>query len=219
VFSFIPFVEQSGCIEEITAQLNTTGIHRNKVLEEKLLTCSSDDFLDLTEFTLQDQDVPIIIQRAVREKRCKSISLSKNNLTPSGAKMLIDELIDTNNTTLRGLILKGNCALGDQQTQEVVRLLTSDYPVLIELSLSKGAVTDEEIILLCRTLQKNVTLQYFYAPINEEITDACIDSLIEMLQNNKTLQGLYLPLCSLSDDGRNHLKQAVKDRKRFTLLV
>jgi hypothetical protein len=219
VLSSKHFFGQNSCVKEGTAQLNGVSLHRNAVLEEKLTACSPNGYLDLTELNLQDQDIPTIIKRAVRERRCKSISFSKNSLSSAGATMFVNELIETNNTTLKGLFLKGNSSLGDHQAQEVARLLTNDYPTLIELSLSKGALTDEEVILLCRALQRNVILQHFYAPINVEITDACVDSLIEMLQNNKTLQGLYLPLCSLSSDGRNRLKQAVKERKGFTLIV
>ena len=195
------------------------SIHRDITLEQKLTLCSLTGYLDLTECELRDEDIPTIIQLIVRERKCKSLSLSKNSMTSFGAKIFVDELINTKNTTLKGLVLEDKCSLGDCQSQEVARILMSGYPPLREIYFSKDALEDDGVILLCRVLQRNITLQYFYALMNMKITDACIDSFIQMLQSNKTLHGLYLLLCSLSEDGKRRLEEAVSDRKRFILLI
>lgn len=196
-------------------------------LEEKL----ADDqelgaigILNLGEMNLTDKDVPLIMERAISEKKCIGLILRDNDLTSSGVKTLVDEFLSVK-SKLKFLSLSNNLKVGDLGVEHVARFSKANR-WLTFLSIPHTGMTDRGVQILADILCDNddeapkTSLEKLHISFNKAITDESLPILLEIIQKNQTLKLLYIQNCSLSDAARRRLRKAAskKKSKKFHLI-
>jgi Ran GTPase-activating protein (RanGAP) involved in mRNA processing and transport len=193
---------------------------------------------------LTDADIKIVIQQAIISKRCRSLSLVCNGITPKGASFLADALC--NNTTLHELWLYTNHvsdvglhylaqALTVNKTLTKLGLAANDItnagvPHLVEmitknrtltmLGLAMNKIGDQGVRMLANALaQQNTSLEILALDRNELVGDASVDSLIHMIKRNRSLKELWLNGCSLSEKGQKRLQEVAESKKDFKVVT
>ncbi|CAF4461137.1 unnamed protein product [Didymodactylos carnosus] len=156
-----------------------------------------------------DEAIPLIIRRALREKKCRDLELNGNELTGEGARLLCDEL--KTNTTLMSLDLGWNKGIGDEGVQHLSNMLTVNR-TLTDLRLSGTGLTDRGVELLCTSLRTNTSLERLSLDRNRFITDTSVDFLISMLRENHTLKVLIVDGCSFTEEGKKKMKKTFKGK-------
>lgn len=189
-------------------------VYRNVKLEETISQCQSKGSIRLSEMNLTDQDMPLIIRRAVCKKKCAELFLEHNTFTSDAVKILVKEL--KINTRLTELNLSGN-PLGDEAIEYLTQFLANalQNQVLIRLWLRQANITNRGVYMFANALQTNRTLEELYLEGYNLITDDCVSSVIKMLRRNKTLREFNLEACSLSNKGIERLGQPIKDKIQF----
>ena len=178
--------------------------HRNHELEKRIAQCSAEN-MDLLNMNLTDQDIPIVLQKAIRKKKCTSLSLASNKITADGVRMLVDTL--KTNQRLTHLILSGN-PIGDEAVAYIIQLMTSSRTIY-HLALTDTGITDQGVKMLANTLQSNATaLRCLDLRSNALITDLSVDPLLQMVDHNETLSACRLDNCGVSQDGKDKLREA-----------
>jgi Ran GTPase-activating protein (RanGAP) involved in mRNA processing and transport len=178
-------------------------IYRNNDLEKRIDKSSTDN-IELNNMNLTDEDIPIIIKKVLKKKKCTSLSLSTNKITADGIRMIVDAL--KTNTKLTQLILSSN-PIGDEGIKYIIDLIKNNR-TLYNLFLSDTQITDDGMKMITDTLKSNLTtLRCIDLRSNILITDLSVDYLIEMVQQNETLSACRLDNCGLSQDGKDKLKE------------
>ncbi|CAF3321724.1 unnamed protein product [Rotaria sp. Silwood2] len=131
------------------------GNYCNTKLDQLIDRCQSGSEIDLSVKQLTDEDIPIVIEKAIIGKQCTVLILSQNNITANGAAVLADAL--RNNTTLIGLSLWDN-PIGDAGVQSLIQALTTNNSVLKRLGLQGNGITDQGAQYLAEMLKTNRTL-------------------------------------------------------------
>ena len=201
--------------------------------------------INLYEQNLNDDDIKIVVQWAINEKRCNELWLEQNQITSVGASIIAKGL--NNNSTLMWLSLSSNhlddhgievladvltwhnstlttlalhaTGITDQSVKYLAEMLKRNR-TLMELRISGNNITDRGVQLLANTLTyHNNTLRWLYLSKNPSIGDACIDYLLEMLGRNGKLQELAIDNCNLSTDGKQRLQTKALLKTSFTLKI
>lgn len=177
---------------------------QNNELEQRIAQASPNN-MELVNMNLTDQDIPIIIQKAIRKKKCVSLSLATNNITADGVQVLVDAL--KTKTSLTHLILSGN-PIGDDGAKTIIGLITSSRTVY-HVALANTGITDHGLEILANAVGsiKNI-LRCLDLRSNPSITDASIEVLLQMVDNNEILSACRLDNCSISPEGRQKLREA-----------
>ena len=178
--------------------------HRNRELEKRIAQSSVEN-MDLSNMNLTDEDILIVVQKAIRKKKCTSLSLASNKITADGVRMLFDTL--KSNQRLTHLILSGN-PIGDEGVRYITQLIASSRTIY-HLALSDTGITDQGLQGLATTLQANVTfLRCLDLRSNALITDLSVNPLLQMVEHNETLSACRLDNCGLSQEGKDKLREA-----------
>ena len=182
--------------------------------------------MNLSSMKLTDNDIPMIIQRAVNEKHKKSLGFifRDNALTSEGVKTLVDTVLKMRlNVTY--LSLSDNPDIGDAGVEHVARLLQKSRSINF-LALPNIGMTDRGVRLLANALCGNgsssncAPLEKLYISFNKLITDESFEAILQILGYNQTLKIFSVQHCSFSDRVRRRLKQVgVKMKKRKFSLV
>ncbi|CAF1446473.1 unnamed protein product [Adineta steineri] len=221
----------------------STSIYHNTHLENLLSLCKPNSFIDLSVRELIDQDMPIIIQRAIIDKKCKGLyltgnkissqsisilsdtlynnitlvelDLSDNYLSDNGVKILMDVLL-TNKTILKKLHLGSN-NISDQGVQYLTDMLKTNQS-LTHLMLNRNSITNHGVNLLSNVLAlQNISLEVLSLSSNSLITDLSVDSLIIMLKHNETLKEFDIQCCNISNINNQRLQQIITEKNNFKL--
>jgi Ran GTPase-activating protein (RanGAP) involved in mRNA processing and transport len=201
--------------------------------------------INLSDYQLNDQDIPTIIHSAIVKKKCIELKLCYNNITYLGIEILAKAL--SNNTTLERLNLFNNY-ISDEGVYHLTRVLSLNNSklnvlflgqnqitnkgiehisemlktnqILTQLGLSNNKISDQGVILLANTLAyRNTTLKELYLWGNKSIGDDCIDALANMLVYNRSLNRLILFDCNLSESSKTRLREVVEPRINFGLFL
>lgn len=212
-------------------------------MEEFLRYCTNQGLVNLTGQKLVDQDLNIIVQFAIRKKRCSILVLSNNQITPQGLSLMAPVLYDY--SSLTHLNFSSN-RLGDAGALILARALTKANRTLIKLVLGANEITDEGVLYLAEMLEfnrtltvlglqenrigdrgvlllskvlkeKNNTLHELSLYSNPSITDRSVDPLIDMLLHNQSLQTCWLWNCQLSNNGRNRFETFQQSKPKIDL--
>lgn len=176
----------------------------NNELERRIAQASPDN-MELVNMNLTDQDIPIIIDKAIRKKKCVSLSLSTNKITADGVRVLVDTLKSKKNLT--HLILSGN-PIGDEGVKSIIELIPN-CRTLYHVALANTGITDQGVKLLADTLGSNKNfVRCLDLRSNTLITDASVEVLLQMVDNDETLSACRLDNCSISSEGREKLREA-----------
>ena len=178
-------------------------VYRNKLLEERIARSPADN-MELTGMNLTDRDIPIVVRKAIRKKKCTSLSLATNKLTADGIRVLVDAL--ECNRSLTHLILSMN-PIGDDGLKSIGKLLVQTQ-TLYHLALSDIQLTDAGLTTITDVLRlNNTSLRCLDLRSNTSITDASIESLLSMVDRNQTLSACRLDNCGFTPDGKEKLRE------------
>jgi Ran GTPase-activating protein (RanGAP) involved in mRNA processing and transport len=217
--------------------------YQNLKLEKRIAIYEPRSSIDLDRQFLTDQDMPIVVQQAVIDKQCTTLSLSNNRITSQGVSILAEVL--HNNTTLAGLSIFSN-RVGDEGVYSLAQALAENNSTLKALSLGWNGITDEGAEYLADILKTNRTLSELWLPCNqisdrgvkllanaliqhntslktlsldadEGVNDSSVSYLIDMINQNQSLDVLHVCNCKLSKAGKARLREVAKSKTNFAL--
>jgi Ran GTPase-activating protein (RanGAP) involved in mRNA processing and transport len=226
-------------------QGSASATYHNPHLEELLFLSKPNSLINLSVRELIDQDMPIIAQRAIIDKKCKSLyltgnkisnqslsilsdalynnltlvelDLSDNYISDLGVKILMDVLL-TNKAILQKLHLGSN-NISDQGIQYLSDMLKTNHS-LTHLMLNRNHITNYGVNLLSNVLAlHNISLEVLSLSSNNLITDSCVEYLIVMLKHNETLKGLDIKGCNISAMSNQRLQQVIQSKHGFKLFT
>ena len=219
--------------------------YENTKLTKMIAKYKARSSINLERESLTEQDIPIVIEQAMLEKKCTMLRLSHNQIKSPGVSLLADAL--HTNTTLIGLYIFGN-HVTDQGVSSLSQVLSMPDSTLKALSLGGNDITDEGAGHLADMLRKNNTLIDLYLPLNrisdcglqrlaralthhnrslkrlsldsnKLVTDASIDALVDVINQNRLLTALSVFDCTLSKVGKTRIRDAAKLRNDMELHV
>ena len=203
---------------------------KNVVLADKLAHDEEIDLLgimNLSSMNLTDQDVPMIVQRALRnknKKNCIGLILRDNDLTSVGVKLIVDRLLISSGH-FRYLSLSNNVNVKDAGIEHLALLIRKSRSLTF-LALPDTGISDRGVRLLADALgnvdgkSSCAPLEKLYISFNKLITDESLAALSEILEHNQTLKVLSLQHCGLSEKARRQLRElGIKKKKRKFSLV
>ncbi|CAF2644787.1 unnamed protein product [Rotaria sp. Silwood2] len=130
--------------------------YRNEKLEKLIAECPMHSVIDLNQQELTDLDIPILIERSIIEKQCRSLYIHKNKITSEGARH-IGKVLESN-TSLTILSMYTN-RVANQGVRWIAKALHTNT-TLTTLSLGNNEITEEGAKYLAAALYLNATLQY-----------------------------------------------------------
>ena len=215
------------------------------MLEKTIDQCAAQSSICLDQMTLIDQDMSMIVQRAIVTKQCQLLSLQHNRLSFIGLSILAEALrenqsletlylndnqicddgirclaesLSTTNQTLKTLFLQNN-RISNRGIRYVAEMLRSNT-TLSWLYLADNHIDDEGVRILTDVLTNgNTTLEMLVLSSNSMVTDTSVPYLISMLQQNHTLKKLWIEHCRLSSDGKKALIDVQKTKNDFYIHV
>jgi Ran GTPase-activating protein (RanGAP) involved in mRNA processing and transport len=217
----------------------------NSKLEKLIYENEFSSSMNLSQEQLIDHDIPIIIEQAIINKQCTILDLTGNDITSEGAILLADAL--NNNSTLKELILYNN-RIGDKGVRALALELSINNSTLKTLNLGFNDITDDgaqhlaQMLKTNRTLthlwlqqnhigdrgiqllagvlaRQNWSLQFLNLFSNKFSSDLSVTALIDMLQLNQSLQKLDIDDCNLTDTSEVKLREIIKTKKDFELII
>ncbi len=220
------------------------SVYRNSRLETLLAQCQPLSEVCLDKQQLTDEDIKIVVQQAVINKQCKSLSLAHNDITPEGASFLADALC--NNKTLQELWLYGN-HVSDIGVHHLAQALTGNT-TLKKLGLAANDITDTGVSYLVEMIKKNRTLSMLGLAMNkigdqgvqiladalthqntsleiltldrnELIADSSVDSFARMIRRSRSIKELWVHGCSLSENSQKRLQEVAQSKKDFKVVT
>ncbi len=138
-----------------------------------------------------------------------------NGLKDAALHHIIQAIIDR--SSLKVFINDNN--ITDQSAKFIAEVLSSAPNAISQLNLERNRLTAKGVKWIVQALS-NISksgLKALSFSGNQSIDDACIDDLIHLFNENLMLKSLYLEKCSLSDDGKQRLRQAITNKKAFSL--
>jgi Ran GTPase-activating protein (RanGAP) involved in mRNA processing and transport len=221
----------------------SSSTYHNPHLEDLLRVCKPNSCIDLSVRELIDQDMSIVVQRAIMDKRCTSLYLTGNKLSNQSLSILTDALY--NNVNLVELDLSDN-QISDYGVSILIDVLVRNRSILSKLHLGSNHITDQGVKYLSEMLKTNRSLTHLmlnrnqigYRGVhvlshvlalnnsslevlslssNSSINDTCVDLFIVMLKQNNTLKALDLKCCNLSQTSNQRLQQVINEKNVFEL--
>ncbi|CAF3281854.1 unnamed protein product [Rotaria socialis] len=222
---------------------SSSSTYHNSHLEDLLTLCKSNSCIDLSVRELIDQDMPIIVQRAIIDKKCKGLYLTGNKLSSQSISILCDGLY--NNSTLVELDLSDN-HISDSGIQILIDVISTNKSILKRLHLGSNNISDQAIKYLSDMLKTNQSLTHLLLnrnnisnrgvhllsnvlalhnrslevlsfSANSLITDVSVDSLIAMLEQNNTLKELDIKYCNMTISNSQRLQKTANEKHGFKL--
>ncbi|CAF3308263.1 unnamed protein product [Rotaria sp. Silwood2] len=199
--------------------------------------------IQLSERSLTDEDMNVVVELAIVKKQCRTLILYSNHITLNGAMILGDAL--HGNSTLEELYILSNqlCDLSvyyltqslvftnfnlkklnladNEITDDGVQYLTDGLrtnETLTHLWLDNNKISNKGMQLLIDVLIKNnTTLSNLHVRENKLIDDSSISFLMDMFERNHSLKTLSISNCALSERGKAILKEAISTKQEFNL--
>jgi Ran GTPase-activating protein (RanGAP) involved in mRNA processing and transport len=153
---------------------------------------------------LEDMDMKLVVEEAIKKKKCTVLILEDNKITENGMAYIIDAL--KSGVPLKRLQLSTN-PIGDDGAALLAELLHEKPDALIDLWMNDTALTDRGVQPLMEALEHpHSTLEILDLSDNKNVTDESIEGILEMLMVNEKLRLLQ---CNsiLSKKAENHLKE------------
>ncbi|CAF1481983.1 unnamed protein product [Adineta steineri] len=208
-FSLIE-LPSTGITLQVTSQTTKNEIqvsnnYRNEKLEELIAQCPVNKTVNLDSQGLTDNDIPIIIQHAIIDKKCSSLSINENMITDKGIYHMAKAI--ESNTSL-GLLNLSNNQITDVGVHYIAQALHTNT-TLFFLNLGFNQITENGARFLFESLQANSTLRTLLMNYTS-IGDRGIQYLADTLAQNSTLQTLSLAATQLTDNGVTNLAKMLK---------
>jgi hypothetical protein len=218
---------------------------RNQPLVNQIDKCSILSEIDLRGQKLTDEDMEIIVEKAIINKKCSELYLQNNMITSHGVSIIVLGL--RNNTTLQKLWLDVN-RVSDIGVDSLTKILSHNNSTLKMLGLNSNGITDEGARCLAEMLKTNKILTFLRLShnsisdrgiqlladalthhnnslesidisSNKLITDLSIDYLVQMIIRNQRLSSLSLPDCGLSENGKQRFRSMGQAKCGFKLCL
>jgi Ran GTPase-activating protein (RanGAP) involved in mRNA processing and transport len=217
----------------------------NLPLDRKIAELKQRSPLDLSKLQLTDNDMEIVVTKAIIGKQCTWLRIEKNTITSDGASILANMFQKKN--SLEGLGLFGN-HLSDIGVQYLTTALSSNRNLVkalglggngitdlgagylaemlktnrtvIQLWLQKSNITDQGIRLLLDVMEtRSTSMQELDLSDNTLVSDSSVDSLCSLIQHTVLLRRLWVYGCNLSSKGKEQLLKTKPTQKDFDLRV
>lgn len=230
-------------LEEIEHPTTTPIPSRNQPLVNQIEKYSIRSPIDLRGQNLTDEDMEIVLEKAIISKKCSELHLQTNRITSKGASIIALGL--QNNQTLQKLWLDSN-NISDIGVHSLSKILSENNSSLKMLGLNSNNITDEGAKHLAEMLQRNQILtllrlthnsltdrgvQYLINALehhnnilesidlssNKLLTDHSIDYFIQMIIRNQRLSTISLSNCGLSNDGKQRFRTMEQAKYGFKL--
>ncbi|CAF1095310.1 unnamed protein product [Adineta steineri] len=186
-------------------EIQLSNNYRNEKLEDFIAQCPVNDTVNLESQELTDNDIPIIIQQAVIDKKCSYLNINTNMITDNGIYHLAKAI--ESNTSLGVLTLSEN-QITDVGVHYIAQALKTDTR-LVFLDISFNQITENGTRFLSESLQANSTLEALFVNYTS-IGDRGIQYLTNALVQNSTLETLSLIHTGLTDNGVSNLTDMLK---------
>ncbi len=225
-------------------QHHSSALYVNPRLSERINQFKPKLHVDLSYCHLNDDDMNIIAEQVVRERKCTELWLNGNQFTQKGAEILARSL--TNNSTLtcldlshnqlsdtgvrilcEALLPNQNCSLKTLYlSKNQISTLGAKYiadmlrtnQTITELWLSSNEITHEGIQSLGHVLTyNNKTLKCLSLSMNAFVTDLCLNYLMDMLKQNQTLKNLWITDCNFTKQGKIRLMEIADGKPNFRI--
>lgn len=217
-------------------------VYYNGQLVKKITQLAPKLHVDLSNWHLVDQDIPMIIKDIINARKCTELWLYNNELTALGVSMLALGLM--NNKALTSLDLSFN-KITDFGVWSLTQVFHPDRCSSIRiLYLSKTGITNQGVVYLAEMLKtnqsitelwlsnneignegveslasvladENRTLKFLSLSTNRLITDQCLDAVISILDKNSTLKKLWIKDCQLMNEGKERLKTHFHEKRKL----
>ncbi|CAF4159972.1 unnamed protein product, partial [Adineta steineri] len=183
-------------------EIKLSNNYRNEKLEELIAQCPFKGTVNLKSQKLTDNDIPIIIQHAIIDKKCSYLSIKKNMITDNGINHLAKAI--ESNTSL-GVLALDNNKITDVGVHYIAQALQANTRLVL-LNISDNQITEKGARFLSEFLQANSTLQDLLIDYTS-IGDRGIQYLANTLVQNSTLEYLSLAATGLTDNGVENLAE------------
>ena len=238
-------ISERCCMNYVQAIPSITKQPISNNLEESISKYPFNSSILLRLKQISNNDMKIIVQQGIINKKCSELWLYNCQITSQGALILSNSLF--NNITLKKLYLNDNL-IHDRGVHCLSRVLSINNSTLKDLHLARNGITskgaeylsdmlstnktlitlslygnkidDNGIKSLTHVLSfNNKTLEYLYLSGNTLMTDLSINYFIEMFKQNNSLKKLHLFNCNLSDKGKKELRKTIRRKKNFILHI
>jgi Ran GTPase-activating protein (RanGAP) involved in mRNA processing and transport len=164
---------------------------------------------------ITEESAKIIAENIRQNVALEILYFCNNGLKDAALHHIIQAIIDR--SSLKIFINDNN--ITDQSAKFIAEVLSSAPNAISQLNLERNRLTAQGVKWIVQALS-NISksgLKALSFSGNQSIDDACIDDLIHLFNENLMLKSLYLEKCSLSDDGKQRLRQAITNKKAFSL--
>ncbi|CAF3537562.1 unnamed protein product [Rotaria socialis] len=168
------------------------------------ITKNNSPEINLRKMELEDTDMKVVDEEAIKKKQCTVLVLEDNKITANGIAYIINAL--KSGVPLKRLQLSTN-PIGDDGAALLAELLHEKPDALIDLWMNDTALTNRGVQLLMEALEHpHSTLEILDLSDNKNVTDESVEGILEMLMVNKKLRLLQYNSI-LSKKAENHLKE------------
>ena len=171
------------------------SVYTNSKLEQHIAECHHNSTIDLSNGNYNDKDMEIVVEQAMKGKKCKALVLCRNNITKDGALKLAEGL--QNNTSLEKLNLGYN-NIGDIGVEYLTEALLKSNKTLLKLHLQSNSITANGAEHLAKMLTMNRSIRHLGLDYNS-IGDRGVQLLSLALRSNSVTVDIA-PTCEVSDD-------------------
>lgn len=207
---------------------SSASVTFRQVTLRELINAFDDDWINLSEQSINDRDMKFVVDKTIANKRYKRVRLANNHITAQGALTLGKSL--HNNHILQFLDLRNN-SIGDLGIQILFpQIIHSNLKIL---KLESNGITSEGAQYLAELVRCNRTLTELYLSQNH-LGDVGVELLTNALNEDKrahadndnkdipskpsTLQHLYLGDNDITDVGVGYLADMLKANRTLTWL-
>ncbi|CAF0974137.1 unnamed protein product [Didymodactylos carnosus] len=158
-------------------------------LHKIILHIKNNTTVDLSMKQIFDDDLTIIAEELKTNRKCTRLTLSSNQITDDGIRVLSHALKGKTNTTLKMLILSSN-KIADNSAQYIANMLKGNNTIEL-LDLSDNEITNSGMEFIAATLKTNTTLKRLYLNDNK-ISDDGFRLVLHALKRNRALTHLNI---------------------------
>lgn len=109
--------------------------------------------------------------------------------------------------------------IGDPGVSHLTAVLKVKRTLTV-LHLNDNQISDKGVQLLAKALcEPKTNLVKLYLHNNQSISDLSVNYLVDMLRQNRSLNTIWLTDCSFTNAGKQWLKEVVRSKKNFHLIV
>jgi Ran GTPase-activating protein (RanGAP) involved in mRNA processing and transport len=159
-----------------------------------------------------------ILARALNNNNTlKMLWLHDNQVADAGAYYFA-ETLSMNNSILKILDLSKN-EIADEGAKYLAQMITTNIS-LIHLSLAENRISDVGVRILAHAIHHhNTTIEILSLAENKLLTNESISPLMQMIKHNQSLRTVNVSDCSLSENGKERMREVRQTKQNFSLAI